>query len=545
LPHDPSSPADEIALIGLPSEIPPTSSGHISISTQNNSSFGEDTFEEPPPPTSFINGIEAYEIESIIGQRRHPANVKPKNKRGKMKLLVKWKGYAENQATWEWEDDLREDLGDDVLYDLLDQFLMQETKRRKALRRKSSKQIGPQRKRLKKSSQSGSQKYSHQKLGSLQIMEPSSQTPLRGSTKTAVDQIEAQPPPQDKDKTLPVEFSFIPDSFSTVHLSDDDVGDELVKRKLVHTTDSIAEVQVKGSFFTPVILEEEEPGQAIPSQQPLSGHIDEGAEEEEWDYVLPASQLWKETSGLSQLAELPGSLSSVALTDELSDLLAVPKKSHTPPSSPPSAKTLRLANRKRCPPTESPFQTPRKKLKYSDVQPPRAPPSPRESKPQTAEEYNAILLSNPRVRDATALNPDFLRKYFQESRLHHLATWKAELRARMQERALSSSEPSLKDRASRWVMHVDFDCFFAAVSTRDRPELKDKPVAITHGNSANSTSSEIASCNYAARKFGVKNGNWLGHAKKLCPDLICLGYDFKQYEEASEAFYGVILSIGV
>lgn len=28
--------------------------------------------------------------------------------------------------------------------------------------------------------------------------------------------------------------------------------------------------------------------------------------------------------------------------------------------------------------------------------------------------------------------------------------------------------------------HVDFDCFFASVGIRDRPHLKDKPVAVSH-----------------------------------------------------------------
>lgn len=30
------------------------------------------------------------------------------------------------------------------------------------------------------------------------------------------------------------------------------------------------------------------------------------------------------------------------------------------------------------------------------------------------------------------------------------------------------------------VMHIDMDCFFVSVGLRNRPELKGKPVAVTH-----------------------------------------------------------------
>src|SRR5690242_21825618 len=56
--------------------------------------------------------------------------------------------------------------------------------------------------------------------------------------------------------------------------------------------------------------------------------------------------------------------------------------------------------------------------------------------------------------------------------------------------------------------------------------------------------SEIASCNYPARKFGVKNGMWMKRALELCPELKILPYDFPAYEEASERFYDAILDIG-
>lgn len=46
------------------------------------------------------------------------------------------------------------------------------------------------------------------------------------------------------------------------------------------------------------------------------------------------------------------------------------------------------------------------------------------------------------------------------------------------------------------------DAFFVTVSLLTKPEWKDLPVAVAHGGEH----SQIASANYAARKFGVQNG---------------------------------------
>ena len=168
-----------------------------------------------------------------------------------------------------------------------------------------------------------------------------------------------------------------------------------------------------------------------------------------------------------------------------------------------------------------------------------------EQRQLTAEEHNAMLLSDPHLAKSSTANPDFLNQYYRESRLHHLSTWKAELKAQLQSLASeqTSSQKSRQKRplgARRYIMHVDFDSFFAAVSLRKHPDLVDKPVVIAHGSGP---ASEIASCNYPARKFGVKNGMWMKYALQLCPDLKTLPYDFKAYEDASRHFYEAIIAI--
>ncbi|KAJ5661859.1 uncharacterized protein N7477_009475 [Penicillium maclennaniae] len=163
----------------------------------------------------------------------------------------------------------------------------------------------------------------------------------------------------------------------------------------------------------------------------------------------------------------------------------------------------------------------------------------------TSEEYNAQLLSDPRMRKSSVVNPEFLQQYYRESRLHHLSTWKAELKAQLQAATKEKVNSRMSQKkpvtgARRYILHVDFDSFFAAVSLLKHPELRDKPVAIAHGPGSGS---EIASCNYVARGRGIKNGMWMKGAMQACPELQVLPYDFPAYEDASRKFYSSVLSI--
>ena len=172
--------------------------------------------------------------------------------------------------------------------------------------------------------------------------------------------------------------------------------------------------------------------------------------------------------------------------------------------------------------------------------------SPERLAKMTAEEHNALLLSDPRIRKSTVVNPDFLDQYYRESRLHHLSAWKADLKAQLQALAAeksSSQKGKLKKLPGqrRYIMHVDFDSFFAAVSLKKYPQYKDKPAVVAHGGGSGS---EIASCNYPARQFGIKNGMWMKKAQSLCPEVKILPYDFAGYEDASRKFYDAILDTG-
>ncbi|XP_020345790.1 DNA polymerase kappa-like isoform X2 [Oncorhynchus kisutch] len=79
---------------------------------------------------------------------------------------------------------------------------------------------------------------------------------------------------------------------------------------------------------------------------------------------------------------------------------------------------------------------------------------------------------------------------------------------------------------SRVIVHVDMDAFYAAVETRDCPDLKDKPMAV-------GSMSMLTTSNYHARKFGVRAAMPGFIAKKLCPNLVIVPTDFDKYRAVS------------
>lgn len=82
----------------------------------------------------------------------------------------------------------------------------------------------------------------------------------------------------------------------------------------------------------------------------------------------------------------------------------------------------------------------------------------------------------------------------------------------------------------RKIIHCDCDCFFAAVEMRDFPEYRDVPLAIGGRSDRRGV---IATCNYAARAFGVRSAMATGHAQKLCPDLVVIPGRMAEYKAVS------------
>lgn len=134
-----------------------------------------------------------------------------------------------------------------------------------------------------------------------------------------------------------------------------------------------------------------------------------------------------------------------------------------------------------------------------------------------------------------------LAHFQQHSRLHFIGQWKTKAEDYLKE---------LYDRHPEWnhgrltkqatFVHLDMDAYFCSValSKPENAKFRDQPVAIAAGKN----NSDVSSCNYVARSYGVRAGMWVGEAKKLCPQLVTLGYDLARCEELNKLMYQSILS---
>lgn len=88
----------------------------------------------------------------------------------------------------------------------------------------------------------------------------------------------------------------------------------------------------------------------------------------------------------------------------------------------------------------------------------------------------------------------------------------------------------------RKIIHIDMDCFYAAVEMRDNPALREVPIAI--GGSRESRG-VISTCNYPARAFGVRSAMPTGQALKLCPQLVLLRGNMEKYRQVSQQIQSI------
>jgi DNA polymerase-4 len=82
----------------------------------------------------------------------------------------------------------------------------------------------------------------------------------------------------------------------------------------------------------------------------------------------------------------------------------------------------------------------------------------------------------------------------------------------------------------RKIAHIDMDCFYAAVEMRDNPSLRGKPLAV--GSDPNKRG-VLCTCNYEARKFGIRSAMPSSTAIKNCPQLIIVPVDMPRYKAES------------
>src|SRR5574341_576267 len=89
----------------------------------------------------------------------------------------------------------------------------------------------------------------------------------------------------------------------------------------------------------------------------------------------------------------------------------------------------------------------------------------------------------------------------------------------------------------RKIIHLDLDAFFCAVEEQRDPILRGKAFAVGGQPDERGV---VASCSYAARRFGVQSAMPMSRAVRRCPDLVIVSHHFDLYHKASERVMSIL-----
>jgi DNA polymerase IV len=86
----------------------------------------------------------------------------------------------------------------------------------------------------------------------------------------------------------------------------------------------------------------------------------------------------------------------------------------------------------------------------------------------------------------------------------------------------------------RKIIHVDLDAFFCAVEELSNPSLRGKPFAVGGKPDERGV---VASCSYPARKFGIRSAMPMARVLRLCPNLIIIPANHREYSTISRNIF--------
>jgi len=111
---------------------------------------------------------------------------------------------------------------------------------------------------------------------------------------------------------------------------------------------------------------------------------------------------------------------------------------------------------------------------------------------------------------------------------------------------LLSENISLNEIEKRIIFHIDFDYFYAQCEEIRRPELRNIPSVVCVYSGREEDSGVVSTCNYEARKYGVKAAMPIKLAKTKLKDVhsIFLPTDMPYYHEMSTKAMRIIQNYG-
>lgn len=418
-----------------------------------------------PEAIAIIKGQKAYEVEAFIDERIHP---KRKNRRAWAEYLVSWKGYPLSEASWEPERQLKQDLQDGEFDRLLCEW-------RNVQCEGSGSESGD-------GNGNGSGKFmvsveipqrASRNLDVIgardfdrSIQEPIVESPLPESMVAARQADESQISrgttygstpsefmEQRKEIDISVDTSVIAPPLADNReirdsLSPDDIMDEdedfgwgVEEQRILDNEGDLFNKMIEESTMRnapPSVPTVTEPGhteetlpiasQGVESLYGTPVDFNENFMEETLGEELNVRGSPKSTeesiippvdfTGLMQedKKEEPENLDTLVDLDMVEDIESFEMGFLTPVDL--------LEEREILPETQRPLEV-MESTEQSFEPPAETPIPPLEENPHsemTAEQKMAVYLSNPGIREQTCLNPGFLQKYHEESRLHQLST---------------------------------------------------------------------------------------------------------------------------
>ncbi|MHA2357773.1 MAG: DNA polymerase IV [Candidatus Heimdallarchaeaceae archaeon] len=88
------------------------------------------------------------------------------------------------------------------------------------------------------------------------------------------------------------------------------------------------------------------------------------------------------------------------------------------------------------------------------------------------------------------------------------------------------------------ILYMDLDAFFASVEIRENPSLAEKPLVV--GGNPQTKRGVVSTCNYEARKYGIRSGMPINQALKLCPHLTMVRGKYSLYSKVSENIMKIV-----